>query len=128
MATWLIVVLVIVGLLVLLAVGGAFAAGQRRQRRVRAFDRHVEEANRALAAARATDRGWDRDDLEHAARSAISRERPGLRVSELILEQVVDRPGTDDDKAVFRAVHPDGEARVTLGRVNGVWTAEAVER
>ena len=127
MATWMIVVLAVVGVLVLLALGGALAAGQRRERRGVRFDQEVEAANRALASARATDRGWDRDDLEEAAQAAIARERPALVVSELILAQVIDRPGTEEDKAVFRAVHPGGEALVTLGRVKGVWTAEAVE-
>lgn len=127
METWLIVVLVVAGLLLVLALGGALAGTQRRRDRGERFDEQLEGANRALAAARASDRGWDRDALENAARRAITRERPGLQVTELILTQVVDRPGTEEDKAVFRAVHLDGEARVTLGRVRGEWTAEAVE-
>ncbi len=127
METWLIVVLVVVGLLLVLALGGAVAVAQRRAHRGVRFDERLEEANRALAAARASDRGWDRDALERAARSAIARERPGVTVSELILMQVVDRPGTEEDKAVFRAVHLDGETRVTLGRVRGEWASEALE-
>jgi type II secretory pathway pseudopilin PulG len=127
MPTWLIVVLVIVALLLLLAVGGALAGAERRRRREPRFDEQLEGANRALAAARASDRGWDRDALEAAARGALARERPGLAVSELILAQVLDRPGTEEDKAMFRALHPGGETRVTLGRVGGQWTAEAVQ-
>ena len=41
--------------------------------------------------------------------------------------QVLDRPGTEDDKAVFRVVAADAQARVTLGRVDGEWVGEAVE-
>ena len=127
MATWLIVVLVVVGALSLLALGGALAAGQRRRRDVARFDADLQDADRALAAARASDRGWDRPALEEVARQAMARARPGVSVSELVLSQVVDRPGTDEDKAVFRAVHGEGETRVTLGRIGGRWTAEALE-
>ncbi|MDQ6751344.1 MAG: hypothetical protein M3Z33_11400 [Actinomycetota bacterium] len=127
METWLIVVLVVVGLLLVLALGGAMAAAQRRTRRTVRFDEQLEGVNQALAAARASDRGWDRDALEGAARNAVARERPGVTVSELILTQVVDRPGTEEDKAVFRAVHLEGETRVTLGRVKGEWILEGVE-
>ncbi len=127
METLLIVVLVVVGLLLMLALGGALASAQRRARRGAHFDEQLEGVNQALAAARARDRGWDREALEEAARCAIARERPGVAVSELILMQVVDRPGTEEDKAVFRAVHLDGETRVTLGRVGGEWASEALE-
>ncbi len=127
MGTLVIVVLVVGGLLLVLALGGALAASQRRERRGAHFDEQLEGANRALAAARANDRGWDRDALEEAARDALARERPGLTISRLMLAQVVDRPGTEEDKAVFRAVHLDGETRVMLGRVGGEWIVEGVQ-
>ena len=34
--------------------------------------------------------------------------------------QVIDRPGTDEDKAVFR-LGPEGRERLTLGRRDGQW-------
>jgi hypothetical protein len=40
------------------------------------------------------------------------------------LVQVIDRPGTDADQAVFRVETADGdEHRITLGRTGGVWGA-----
>ena len=41
--------------------------------------------------------------------------------------QVVDKPGTDEDKAVFRVVAADVRVRLTLGRVNGEWVGEGAE-
>ena len=38
--------------------------------------------------------------------------------------QVIDRPGTDDDKAVFARC---GSERLTLGRRDGEWVLEALE-
>jgi hypothetical protein len=35
--------------------------------------------------------------------------------------QVLDRPGTDADQAVFRVRTTDGDHTVTLGRTDGVW-------
>ena len=40
--------------------------------------------------------------------------------------QIVDRPGTDDDKAVFRVTAGDREERLTLGRQGGDWVLEAL--
>ena len=36
---------------------------------------------------------------------------------------MIDRPGTDDDHAVFRIVHE----RLTLGRRDGEWVLEALK-
>ncbi len=41
----------------------------------------------------------------------------------LQLVQVVDRPGTDEDQAVFRAVTDSGERTLVLGRRDGAWVA-----
>jgi hypothetical protein len=41
---------------------------------------------------------------------------------------VIDRPGTDEDRAVFRFVTDAGTFRLTLGRKSGEWAAVGVER
>ena len=64
--------------------------------------------------AAAQDRGWDRDTLEDAARRIYATERGG-EPPELALVEVRDRPGTDEDQAVFRC----GDEQLTLGRRDG---------
>ena len=85
----------------MLAVGGAIARRRQLERTQGRFDADLLQVNRDLAAAHAEDRGWERDDLEAAARQAYAAER-GTDPRELELVQVIDRPGTDDDHAVFR--------------------------
>jgi len=121
-STFGLILLVVVGLLVLLVLGGYIATERRNRTREREFRRQLEQADEALAEAHASDKGWERSTLEAAARSAAT-ERFGSDIQELHLVQVVDRPGTDADQAVFRVQTPDGEHRITLGRTNGVWGA-----
>jgi hypothetical protein len=123
--TWEIVVLVIVAVIVLLAVGGAVARRRQLERDQGRFDENLAQVNRDLATAHAEDNGWERSLLEEAARSAYASER-GSDPGQLELTQVIDRPGTDDDHAVFRA-GPDGRERLTLGRRDGQWVLEALE-
>lgn len=112
-----IVLLVVLAIVVVLAVAGAVATARRRRRDETRLRAQLEEANEALAAARAEDRGWDRDRLEEAARAAA-----GGDVRELHLVQVIDRPGTDADEARFQIVGADGRAReVLLGREGDRW-------
>ena len=125
MQTWEIVVLVIVAVVVLLAVGGAVARRRQLERDQGRFDENLAQVNRDLATAHAEDNGWERSLLEDAARKAYASER-GSDPGELELTQVIDRPGTDDDHAVFRA-GPDGRERLTLGRRDGQWVLEALE-
>jgi hypothetical protein len=47
-----------------------------------------------------------------------------VEIHELTLVQVVDRPGTEEDKAVFRVVAADTRVQLTLGRVAGEWVSE----
>jgi hypothetical protein len=124
--TWLIIVLVVVAVLVLLAVGGAIARRRQLAETQGRFDANLHQVNRDLAAAHAEDRGWERSALEDAARRAYAGERDGADPGELELLQVVDRPGTDDDKAIFRA-GPGGRERLTLGRRDGEWVLEALD-
>jgi Tfp pilus assembly protein PilX len=116
--TWLIIVIVV---LALLAVGGAYARTRQLKRSRPTFDATLEQVNRDLAAAAAQDRGWDRDTLEEAARRIYAAERGGEPAS-LQLVEVLDREGTDQDQAVFRC----GDERLTLGRRDGQWVQESL--
>ncbi len=118
MPTWLIIVLAV---LALLAIGGAFARARQLNRSRPAFERTLEHVNRDLAAAAAADRGWDRETLEAAARRAYSAERGG-EPPELTLVEVLDRPGTDEDQAIFRC----GDSQLTLGRRDGDWVLDSL--
>lgn len=113
MPTWLIIVIVV---LALLAVGGAIARRRQLTRSRPAFEASLEHVNRDLAAAAAADRGWDRATLEETARRIYAQERGG-EPPELTLVEVIDRPGTDQDQAVFRC----GSEHLTLGRRDGQW-------
>ena len=113
------VVLIVIAVVVLLLFAGGYVANARRRDAERAaLHARAQEADRNLAAAHAEDKGWERGTLEEAARRAFA-ERHGVQPRELRLVQVVDRPGTDEDEAVF---HGDGEELV-LGRRGGEWVA-----
>jgi uncharacterized membrane protein len=111
--TWLIIVIVVIAVLV---VGGIIARTRQLKRSRPAFERSLEQVNRDLAAAAASDRGWDRATLEDAARRIYATEHGG-EPPELQLVEVRDRPGTDEDEAVFRC----GDTMLTLGRRDGEW-------
>jgi hypothetical protein len=123
--TWEILVLIVVLVIIVLAVGGSLARRRQLERSQGRFDANLLQVNRDLAAARAEDRGWERSLLEDAARQAYTAER-GADPGELDLVQVIDRPGTDDDHAVFRC-GPEARERLTLGRSGGEWVLEALE-
>jgi hypothetical protein len=121
--TWLIIVIVV---LLVLVVGGMIARAMIQRRTKGEFARRLEQANHDLAEAAAADRGWDRAVLEGAARRIYAKER-GLEPSELLLVEVLDRPGTDEDLAVF---HVEGEGRTDtlwLGRRDGEWVLDKVQ-
>jgi hypothetical protein len=117
-ALWLIIVLaVLAGLIVVGVVGNVL-----RERRSRAgFGVRVTAVDQDLAAAVAADRGWERATLEAAARAAWDARHPGQPLRDLELVEVVDRPGTDQDQAVFRCRGEQGSGRLTLGRRDGAW-------
>jgi hypothetical protein len=125
-STWEIVVVAVVVVLVLLAVGGAIARRRQLEATQGRFEANLEQVNHDLAVARADDRGWERSTLLDAVRRSYAAERDGADAGEIQLIQVLDRPGTDDDKAVF-SVGPDGRERLTLGRRDGQWVLEALE-
>lgn len=116
---WLIIVLVV---LVVLVVGGIFARNRQLASTRPAFERALAQVEHDLVAAAASDRGWDRSLLEAAARRIIS-ERFGVEPSELTLVEVIDKPGTDRDQAVFDARVGDARERIVLGRSEGEWVA-----
>jgi Tfp pilus assembly protein PilX len=123
MPTWLIIVLVV---LTILAIGGMIARAMFQKRTEAAFRERLEQANHDLAEAAAADRGWDRETLEGATRRAYSEQR-GAEPAQLLLVEVLDRPGTEDDFAVF---HVEGEGRqetLTLGRHDGEWVFRSLE-
>jgi hypothetical protein len=122
MPTWLAIVIgAFVVLVIILAIGGIYARRRQLAATQGRFDTHLAAVNRDLAAAHAEDRGWARDGLEAAARDAYVAER-GTEPPELTLVQIVDRPGTEDDKAVFAI----GAERLTLGRSDGDWVFEGL--
>jgi hypothetical protein len=120
---WLIVVIVVVVFAVLI-VGGIFARNRQLARSRPAFERALAQVERDLAAAAASDRGWDRTLLETAVRK-ISTEQFGAEPEELTLIEVIDRPGTDEDHAVFDIVAAGARHRVVLGRRDGDWISAA---
>ena len=128
MPTWLAIAIgVLAALIILLAVGGAIARNRQLERTRGRFQAHLAQVNEDLAAAHAEDRGWAPDTLDAAAREALAAERPGAENAELTLVQIVDLPGTDEDKAVFRVEAGDREERLTLGRSDGRWVFERLD-
>jgi hypothetical protein len=108
--------------LILLIVGGVVANARHSEAEQGRLRGDVEAADRALAAAHAEDKGWERGRLEAAARAAFADTGQGP-IEELHLVQVVDRPGTEDDEAVFRVVTERGEQSLRLLRRDGAWIA-----
>ena len=123
MPTWL---LILLGVLLVLVVGGALARRAQLARSRAAFERSLERVNRELAEAAAQDRGWDRATLETAARRIFAEQR-GAEPQELVLVEILDRPGTDEDRAVFRAEQGGSTHTLTLGRREGEWVHEALD-
>jgi hypothetical protein len=118
---WLIIVLVVV---LVLAVGGYLARRRQLKRSRPAFERRLAQVDRDLAAAAALDRGWDRELLEAAARRVV-QERFGAEPDELTLVEVIDKPGTEHDQAVFDVAAKGARHRVVLGRRDGDWVDSA---
>jgi hypothetical protein len=116
------IVLIVLALLVIVLGGGGYVAMARRtDSRDGKLREQLQRAERELAQAHAADKGWDRSLLESAARSAAEQRYGASAVTALQLVQVIDKPGTDADQAVFRVQTADGEQSITLGRTGGVW-------
>ena len=113
-----IVLIVIAVLAVVFFIGGYILTGRRRDRDRAGILEQAALADQHLAQAHAQDKGWERTGLEAAARAAYAH-RHGREPRELMLVQVVDRPGMDEDEAIF---HADGDELV-MGRQGGQWAA-----
>jgi len=122
-----IILIVLAVLVVFFFIGGLLGARRRDRRQAGTYAEHVAAADAALQQARASDRGWHREAMEAVARDAIDDTRRDWDYTDLHLVLVDDRPGTEEDRAQFVAVGPDGECRVILAREGDRWVAERVE-
>jgi hypothetical protein len=126
MSTLGIVLIAIGGVLLVLFLGGLVISARRRDRP--STTRAIEAADRALAQAAAADRGWDRDLLHEAARSALAAARPEFEVSSLELVLVDDRPGVVEDRAHLVAAGTSDRVLIVLARdEQGAWLLERLE-
>ena len=124
MPTWLVIAIAVLAvLIVVFFVLGMVLTGRHRRDTEGQFRAELEEANAALAKARAADRGWERSNLENAARAAHLARNPGAEIREMHLVQIVDRPGTEEDQARFRCVDAEGEHDILLGRRGDDWVS-----
>jgi len=122
------IILIVLGVLVVaFFIAGLLGARARDRHQAGSYAEHVADADSALEQARAGDRGWQRETMEGAARSAISDAKGDWTFSDLHLVLVDDRPGVEKDRAHFVAVGSDGECRVVLAREGDRWVAERVE-
>jgi hypothetical protein len=64
--------------------------------------------------------------MEAVARAAVAEARPGWSYDNLHLVLVDDRPGTEEDRAHFVAMAPDGQARVILSRQGDQWVSDEI--
>ena len=116
-----IVIVVLVVAVLVLGTGGYIAMKRRTQARDGKLVEQLQKAERALAKAHAADKGWDPAVLQAAARAVADKRYGAARVTDLKLVQVIDKPGTDADQAVFHVQTADGEETITLGRASGAW-------
>lgn len=117
-----ILIVAVIVILVVLIVGGLIITARRARAEEPELHERLEEADRHLAAAQAQDRGWERATMETAVRQAFAARSPA-EPREVLLLQVLDRPGIEDDEAVFRVVTDAGAEDVRLVRRAGDWAA-----
>src|SRR3954471_18928196 len=124
MATWLVIVIIVVAVLIVVCLVGGIVAVRRRNRATGGrLLADLAAANEQLAQARASDRGWDRDTIDAAARAAHLAANPDAQIRAVHLVQIVDRPGTDDDEARLHVIDGDGQHTIRLGRRGDDWVA-----
>lgn len=122
MPTWLLIVLLgLVLLVVVLAVAGELWNRRHRARTSEDLIRRTAEADQALAAAAAADRGWDREALQAAADAGFAAVHGDPDPPGPVLVLVEDRPGTEEDVAVFEATVGGRRRTVTLRRSEQGW-------
>jgi hypothetical protein len=115
-----IVIIVLVLLIAALVAGGIVATGRRQRADDPALVAELDAVNEAQALAHASDKGWERSLLDEACRAAFA-ERSTAEIRELQLVQVVDKPGTEDDQAVFRVITDHGSEHIHLDRHGDRW-------
>jgi hypothetical protein len=124
MPVWAWILVAFAVLATLLAIGGYLVNRRWTAEHRRRFAEDLERANQALAAAHAADKGWEPARLEAAARREFARAKPGVEARELHLIQVEDRPGTEEDRAVFRVTDDHGHHHeLALARRGDDWVA-----
>jgi len=126
MSTLAVILIAVAIVVVTLLIVATLAVRRRMERERPEYERHLAAADHALEAARASDRGWDREVMEDVARAALNEHRPGWSFRSLDLVLVDDRPGVAEDCAHFEA--SDGEERVlvVLTRGESGWAAGEV--
>jgi hypothetical protein len=124
LSTLTIVLIVVALVLVALFIGGLVAARARDRAVAPQYQRHLREADRALEAARAEDRGWEPSLLEAATQDALGRSHPDKAFERLVLVLVEDRPGVHEDRAHYEAHAGDERVRVVLTRDEQGWRGE----
>lgn len=122
-----VVLLIILAVLALLALGGALTNARRERATRRPFDEALHEVDRALANALAADHGWEPSVLVAAVHRELAQRRPGEEERSLRLVQVIDRPGTDADEAVYQCDLDRGSVRISLARRGDEWLAARLE-
>jgi len=127
MTTAEIIIIAVVVVLGLAALGGSVVVRRRREVGTAAFRAEIERANHDLASAHAADNGWEPTRVTESARAAFALERPDVPIRSLELVQVIDPPGTDDDRAVFHVETTAGAHRLTLGRRGDDWHLESLD-
>jgi hypothetical protein len=127
-STFAIVLIAVAAVLAVLLLLGFLGARARDRRQAGSWEEAVRSADAALAQAAASDRGWERNAMESAARAALEEARPGWSYDNLHLVLVDDRPGIDEDRAHFVAIDDGGqEARVVIAREGDRWSPERVD-
>jgi hypothetical protein len=126
MSTLAVILIAAAIVVVLLLVAGALVVRRRMEREQPDYARHLAAADQALEAARASDRGWDREVMEDVARAALNERQPGWDFRSLDLVLVDDRPGVDEDRAHFQASDGGRDVVVVLTRGEAGWTAGEV--
>jgi len=120
----LIIITVVTVLAVVFFVGGYIVS----RRRAKNWEGNVAKAERALEAAWAVDKGWDRGLLDLAVKQALEAERPGQQYSAVHLVLVDDRPGVAEDKAHFVATGGADPCKIVLARAtSGEWRVDSVD-